>query len=234
MRVEVFEGPATRLQRHKRAARELAELVQKRDAGGDDEFGHHVSSAAARRNNARTRDLLAPGFRYSYKCTFDGSFPHWLSLVRFRMLHPVEVPHEADHAVVTGRCRLEVEAGFTNQREVAAEGAQRHAEAALVVRDGHRFAASKNRREPDDANEREGNAAAVRVAKLYAAARRGFRRERVESGGANAFWLIAACVVPSFCEIVVFVAERCDDGTPSGGRAVHVSPTRQSDGHRVR
>src|SRR5947209_5545809 len=109
--------------------------------------------------------------------------------VRFRTLHPVEVPHEADHAVVAGCCRLEVEAGFTNQREVAVEGAQRDAESASVVRDGHRFAASKNRREPDDADERKSNAAAVGVGKLSAAAWWGFRRKRVESGGCHSVGL---------------------------------------------
>ena len=38
------------------------------------------------------------------------------SCYQFATLHPVEVPHEADHAVVAGRCRLEVETGFRTGR----------------------------------------------------------------------------------------------------------------------
>lgn len=69
------------------------------------------------------------------------------------MLHPIEVAQEADSAVLAGRRRVEVETGFSNQREIAAEGAQRNAEAALVGRDGNRLAPRKERGEPDDANE---------------------------------------------------------------------------------
>ena len=39
------------------------------------------------------------------------------------MLHPIEVAQEADGAVL-GRRRIEVETGFSNKCEIAAEGAQ--------------------------------------------------------------------------------------------------------------
>ncbi len=90
------------------------------------------------------------------------------------MLHPIEVAQEADGAVLARRRRVEVEPGFSNQREIAAEGAQRNAEAALVGRDGNRLAPRKERGEPDDANEPEGSAVALGVTEPSATAWWGF------------------------------------------------------------
>ncbi|HEV2737243.1 MAG TPA: hypothetical protein VGU66_01560 [Candidatus Elarobacter sp.] len=98
------------------------------------------------------------------------------------MLRPIEVTQEADGAVLADRRRVEVETGFSNQREIAAEGAQRNAEAALVGRDGNRLATREERGKPDDANEAEGGTVALCVAEASATAWWGFRRGRVESG----------------------------------------------------
>ncbi len=101
------------------------------------------------------------------------------------MLRPIEVSQKAHHAVVACRRRLEVEAGLANQGEVAVEGAQRDAKPAPIACDGDRLAAREDRGEPDDADEAEGDAVALGVAEAPAAARWGFRRERVESGGCH-------------------------------------------------
>ncbi len=82
---------------------------------------------------------------------------------------------------MTGCRRLEVEAGFAKQGDVAAERSHRDAEAAAVLRDGHRFAAGEQRGEPNDADDVEGDAVAVGVG-LAPRGRPGFRRERVEPG----------------------------------------------------
>src|SRR5947209_11290221 len=101
------------------------------------------------------------------------------------MLWPIGISHEAEHAVIAGRCRFEIEPGFPNQCEVAAERTERDAEPAAVLRDGYRFAAGEERHEPDDTNETKGGAVALGMRKSPAAARRGFRRGRVELRGCH-------------------------------------------------
>src|ERR1700681_2855865 len=55
----------------------------------------------------------------------------------------VGVTVEAEHALLVCRDDLEVEAGVPQQRDVTAERSHRDAEAAPVVRDGHRLATSE-------------------------------------------------------------------------------------------
>src|SRR5947209_1827600 len=103
----------------------------------------------------------------------------------------VGIAVEAEHAVLIRRDGFEVEAGFAQQCDIAAERSQRDAEAAAIVRDGYRLAAGEECGEPDDADEAEGDAVAVRLRGTAAATRPGFRRGRVE------LWACHSVVTPS-------------------------------------
>jgi len=96
------------------------------------------------------------------------------------MLRVIRVGDEAEHAIAAVEIVVDVETGLAQQREIAAERSQRHAEAAVVVCEVDRLAARESRGEPDETYDPEGDALTTGVRRPRNMARPGGRRGRVE------------------------------------------------------
>src|ERR1700733_6539718 len=135
-----------------------------------------------------------------------------VTIVVASMLRVIRVGEKAQHAIAAVQIVVDVEAGLAQQREIAAERSQRHAEAAVIVGEADLLAARESRGEPDEAYDSEGNAFTTGVRRPRNMARPGSRRGCVESSDChsvdNSHRVTDSVGVPALAESLYFCAHR--------------------------